>query len=103
MVSVVTSVVSYVLGFASGWVARSISDSPQGVAVKLLEVGHKAKGRLERWTSLERERFEDMLAAARAGAGQDRPHGEPSDNHQQKGRASGHEPHASEASEASEA
>jgi hypothetical protein len=100
MVTVVTSVVSYVLGFASGWATRSISNSPQGVAVKLLEVAHNAKERFERWTSLERERFEDMMAAARAGAGQDVPHGEPSDNHQQKERASGHEPHASEAPEA---
>jgi hypothetical protein len=91
-------VVAYVLGFASGWAGRSMSDSPQGAAVKLLEVAHNAKERLVRWTALEIERFEDMLAAARAEAGQDGPHREPSQNHQQK--ESGHEPNASEASKA---
>jgi hypothetical protein len=75
---VVTYFVGLASGFVSGWAARSISDSPQGVAVKLLEMAHDAKERLVRWTSLERERLEDMLAEAQAGAGQDGPHGEPS-------------------------
>jgi hypothetical protein len=105
---IVTYVLGYASGFVTGWVVRSISDSPQGVAVKLLEKAHDAKERVVRWTSLQRERLEDMLAEARAGAGQDAPHGEPShndkdkekdkgkDNHQQK-EGAGHEPKASEA------
>ena len=75
---VVTYFVGLASGFVTGWAARSKSDSPQGVAVKLLEMAHDAKERLVRWTSLERERLEDMLAEAQAGAGQDGPHGEPS-------------------------
>src|SRR5471032_1652291 len=75
---VVTYFVGLASGFVTGWAARSMSDSPQGVAVKLLEMAHDAKERLTRWTSLERERLEDMLAEAQAGAGQDGPHDEPS-------------------------
>jgi hypothetical protein len=61
-------VITYVLGFASGWAARSIADSPQGVGVKLLEVAQTAKERLTHWVALERERFEDMWAEARSKA-----------------------------------
>src|SRR5450631_543949 len=75
---VVTYVFGLASGFVAGWAARSMSDSPQGVAVKLLEMANDAKERLVRWSSLERERLEDMLAEAQAGAGQDGPHDEPS-------------------------
>ena len=75
---VVTYFVGLASGFVTGWAARSMSDSPQGVAVKLLEMAHDAKERLVRWSSLERERLEDMLAEAQTGAGQDGPHDEPS-------------------------
>ena len=54
------------IGFAGGWAARSLSDSPQGVGVKLLEIGMKAKERVAHWASIERERMEDMVAEARA-------------------------------------
>jgi hypothetical protein len=78
------SVVAYVVGFVSGWATRSIADSPQGGAVKLLEMAYDAKERLVRWTLLERERLEDILAEARARAGQDGPHREPSHNNKEK-------------------
>ena len=77
-------VVTYVLGFVSGWATRSIADSPQGGAVKLVEMAYDAKERLVRWTLLERERLEDILAEARARAGQDGPHGEPSHNNEER-------------------
>jgi hypothetical protein len=80
-------VVTYVLGFVSGWATRSIADSPQGGAVKLVEMAYDAKERLVRWTLLERERLEDILAEARARAGQDGPHGEPSHNNQERDQA----------------
>jgi hypothetical protein len=75
-------VVTYVLGFVSGWATRSIADSPQGGAVKLVEMAYDAKERLVRWTLMERERLEDILAEARARAGQDGPNGEPSHNNE---------------------
>ena len=78
------SVVAYVVGFVSGWATRSMADSPQVGAVKLLEMAQDAKERLVRWTLLERERLEDMLAEARARAGQDGQHGEPSHNNKEK-------------------
>jgi hypothetical protein len=80
-------VVTYVLGFVSGWATRSIADSPQGGAVKLVEMAYDAKERLVRWTLLERERLEDILAEARARAGQDGPHGEPSHNNEARDQA----------------
>ena len=53
------------VGLAGGWAARSLSDSPQGAGVKLLEIGLKAKDRVARWAALEGERLDDMLAEAR--------------------------------------
>ncbi len=55
----------FALGFGAGWAVRSISDSPHGVGVKLMEVGMKAKERISQWAAVERERLEDMMAEAR--------------------------------------
>lgn len=62
------SVLTFGLGFAGGWAARSLADSPQGVGVKLLEVAMNAKERVSRWAAIERERLEDMMAEAHARA-----------------------------------
>lgn len=62
------SFIALAVGFAGGWAARSLADSPQGVGVKLLEVAIKAKDRLGRWAAAERERLEDMVAEAQAKA-----------------------------------
>ncbi len=53
------------VGVAGGWAARSLSDSPEGAGVKLLEIGLKTKEHLDRWAAVERERLDDMLAEAR--------------------------------------
>jgi len=83
------SLVTFVFGFASGavtgWVARSLSGSPQGVAVKVLETANDVKERLVRWAAIERERLEDMMAAARAEAGHDGPPAGPSRAEKDKG------------------
>jgi len=71
MASNMKSVLAFGLGFAGGWAARSLADSPQGVGVKLLEIAINAKERLGRWAAVERERLEDMLAEARSRTDQD--------------------------------
>jgi hypothetical protein len=53
-------------GLVGGWVLRSLADSPEGVGVKLMEIGLTAKDRVARWAALERDRLDDMLAEARA-------------------------------------
>jgi hypothetical protein len=53
-------------GLVGGWALRSLSDSPEGAGVKLLEIGIKAKERVDLWAAVERERLEDMLAEARS-------------------------------------
>lgn len=60
------SLLTFGLGFVSGWGARSLADSPQGVGVRLLEIAVNTKDRLTRWAAAERERLEDMMAEARA-------------------------------------
>jgi hypothetical protein len=76
------SVVTFAFGFASGavagWVSRNLADTPQGAAVKILETASDVKDRILRWTAIERERLEDMMAAARAEAGHDSPSAGPS-------------------------
>jgi hypothetical protein len=62
------SVLVFGVGFAGGWAARSLADSPQGVGVKLLQVAMNTKQRVTRWAAAERERLEDMMAEARAKA-----------------------------------
>jgi choline dehydrogenase-like flavoprotein len=54
------------VGLAGGWAARSLSDSPEGAGVKLLELGIKAKDQVDRWAAVERERLDDMMAEARS-------------------------------------
>jgi hypothetical protein len=54
------------VGLAGGWAARSLSDSPEGAGVKLLEFGIKAKDQVDRWAAVERERLDDMMAEARS-------------------------------------
>jgi len=57
------------IGVAGGWALRSLSDTPEGAGIKLLELGLKAKSRLSSWAAIERERLEDMLAEAQANIG----------------------------------
>jgi len=59
------SLLAFGLGFAGGWAARSLADSPQGVGVKLLEMAIRAKERVGKWVAVERENLEDMVAEAR--------------------------------------
>jgi hypothetical protein len=66
MASNFRSVLAFGVGFAGGWAARSLSDSPQGVGVKLLEVAMNTKERVGRWAAVERERLEDMMAEAKS-------------------------------------
>jgi hypothetical protein len=66
MASNIKSVFAFGVGFAGGWAARSLADTPQGVGVKLLEIGINAKERVGRWAASERERLEDMMAEARS-------------------------------------
>jgi len=54
------------VGVAAGWALRSLSDTPEGAGVKLLEIGIKTKNRFSSWAALERERLEDMLAEAQS-------------------------------------
>ena len=54
------------VGVAGGWAARSLSDSPEGAGVKLLEAALKTKDKVESWAAVERERLDDMVAEARS-------------------------------------
>ena len=53
-------------GVVAGWAVRSLSDTPEGAGVRLLEMGIKTKDRVGRWAAVEGERLEDMLAEARS-------------------------------------
>jgi hypothetical protein len=53
-------------GVVGGWAIRSLSDTPQGAGVKLLELGIRTKDRIGRWAAIEGERLEDMVAEARS-------------------------------------
>ncbi|HMK86212.1 MAG TPA: hypothetical protein VK437_09675 [Steroidobacteraceae bacterium] len=66
MGSTIKWLLAFGVGVAGGWALRSLSDTPEGAGVKLLEIGIKAKNRLTSWTAIERERLEDMLAEAQA-------------------------------------
>jgi hypothetical protein len=66
MASNLQSVLAFGVGFVGGWAARSLADSPQGVGVKLLEIGMNAKERIGKWAAVEGERLEDMMAEARS-------------------------------------
>ena len=54
------------VGFAGGWAARSLGDSPQGAGVRLMEIAMNLKEEVEHWLAVEREHLEDMLAEANA-------------------------------------
>jgi len=54
------------VGVAAGWALRSLSDTPEGAGVKVLELGIKGKDRFSAWAAVERERVEDMLAEAQS-------------------------------------
>jgi len=58
--------VSFAVGFGAGWAVRSLADSPHGVGVKVMEAACRAKGHLDRWFAVERERIADMFAEARS-------------------------------------
>lgn len=62
------SLLFFAVGFGAGWAVRSIAASPHGVGVKLAEVGIRAKGTVNRWAAVERERMADILAEARVRA-----------------------------------
>ena len=59
-------ILAFGAGLVGGWAARSLSDSPEGAGVKLLELGIKAKEQVDRWAAVERERLDDMMAEARS-------------------------------------
>jgi hypothetical protein len=60
----VKAAVAFGAGFASGWVARSLADSPHDAGVKLVALALRAKAQITRWASSERERLEDVVAEA---------------------------------------
>lgn len=66
MISSVKWVLAFGAGLVGGWAARSLSDSPEGAGVKLLEIAIKAKDQVDRWAAVERERLDDMMAEARS-------------------------------------
>ena len=53
-------------GFASGWTARSLTESPHDAGVKLVSLAMRTKERVGRWAAVERERLEDVFAEARS-------------------------------------
>lgn len=59
-------ILAFGVGVVGGWAARSLSDSPEGAGVKLMEIALKARDRVESWAAVERERLDDMMAEARS-------------------------------------
>lgn len=78
------AVVGFAIGFACGWATRSIADSSEGAGVKLLELAQSAKEHVMHWVAQERERIEDMIAEARANAGQGSSNGKPAASEKEK-------------------
>jgi hypothetical protein len=62
----IKSALTFGIGFAGGWAARSLADSPQGVGVKLMQLAINARERATKWGAVASERMEDMLAEARS-------------------------------------
>jgi hypothetical protein len=56
----------YSAGFGSGWFARSLANTPEGVGGRLLETAYRAKERFGHWALSEYERLEDMWAEVRS-------------------------------------
>ncbi|HZU81743.1 MAG TPA: hypothetical protein VE987_02450 [Polyangiaceae bacterium] len=59
---------SFAVGFAAGWLARSTAQSSHEAAVAALALVLDIVERVKRAATLERERFEDWVAEARAQA-----------------------------------
>lgn len=60
------TVVTFAIGFGSGWAARSLVDSPRSLGTRMLRAMLVAKRRLGHWAAVERERLEDLVAEIRA-------------------------------------
>jgi hypothetical protein len=60
------TLVTFAIGFGSGWAARSLVDSPRSLGTRLLRSVLVAKRRLGHWAAVERERLEDLVAEIRA-------------------------------------
>jgi len=82
-------------GVAAGWALRSLSDTPEGAGIKLLEFGIKAKERMSAWAAIERERLDDMLAEAQSNiARESAMAGGPGPERPKAGRRSARKPRA---------
>lgn len=57
---------TFAAGFAAGWIARSTVDTSREAFVKLGASSYNMMGRMRRIFALERERFDDFVAEARA-------------------------------------
>jgi len=66
MTSNVKAFVAFGVGFASGWAARSLADSPHDAGVKLVALAMSTKERVARWAAGEHERMSDIVAEARS-------------------------------------
>jgi hypothetical protein len=73
------------VGLVGGWAARSLSDSPEGAGVKLLEIAIKANEQVGRWAAVERERLDDMMAEARSNISRENEATNKSENKRQPG------------------
>lgn len=60
------STVVFAAGFAAGWLSRSAVASSRGAAVTLLAFVMDLGDRVRRRGAIERERFDDFVAEARA-------------------------------------
>ena len=56
----------FLIGFVSGWAARSMVDSPRSIGAKAVGIVYGAQARLSRWVAVERERLSDLMAEVRA-------------------------------------
>jgi hypothetical protein len=54
--------IGFLAGFVSGWAVRSSVDSPNGFAIKTLELVYRTRSRLVRWAAVEREQIADLVA-----------------------------------------
>jgi len=77
------------VGVVGGWAARSLSDSPEGAGVKLLEVALKTKDKVESWAAVERERLDDMVAEARSNIAREEAAAAKGPAHKAAGRRAG--------------
>ena len=58
--------VTFLAGFAGGWLTRSGFDSSRSAAVRGVSVLFQAADRMKRVVAMEREHLEDLVAEARA-------------------------------------